>query len=286
MQTRRNVLIGAACAAAMLPGAGIARAAPPALFSSRRITVTTRGALARGGRDVLMIPGLASGAGVWNGTIARVPGHRYHLVQVRGFAGLAPDGNKAGPLLAPLADDIARYIREMRLAAPAIVGHSMGGTLAMMLALRPANSIGRLLVVDMLPDGAAMVGGTSAGFGFLAGQLNGYFTKTKAGRQMLADMVRQSRGGRDSDPQVIAQALSELAQTDLGPQLTKIACPMEVIYALPTDTQLRAAQGDRYRRAYAPARRARIRPIGPSGHMIMLDQPAAFANALANFLRE
>ena len=275
--TRRAVLTGAGTLflAAAMPA--LAVSATP--FTSRRITVTIRGA----GRDVLLIPGLASGPGIWNGAITAVPGYRYHLVQVRGFAGLAPDLNKTGPLIAPLVDEIARYVSSMGLSRPAVVGHSMGGTLAMMLALRGVAS--RAMVIDMLPAGAGMVGGTANGMGYLADQLSQYFTSTKAGRDMFAEMLARQPGAQGSDPDVIAHALTELAHTDLGPQLGKIGVPLRVLYAVPADTQIRANLVQQFRTAYAAARKAMLTPIGPSGHMVMSDQPKLFTGALAAFLK-
>ena len=81
-------------AAAMLPGAACAAGsatqqttaaaqAPRAPFASERIGVTVRGS----GPDVVLIPGLTSSPQVWESTIAAVPGYRYHLVHVSGFAG-------------------------------------------------------------------------------------------------------------------------------------------------------------------------------------------------------
>ena len=104
------------------------------------------------GRDVILIPGLTASKEVWRGAVAAVPGYRYHLIQVAGFAGAPARGNAgAGPMVAPLADEIARYIEANRLKRPAIVGHSMGGTLALMLAERHPELVGRTMVVDMLP---------------------------------------------------------------------------------------------------------------------------------------
>lgn len=266
---------------AVIAGGGALLAAPAwgAAFASRRIAVTVRGR----GPDVVLIPGLASSPGVWAGSIAAVPGYRYHLVQVRGFAGLAPDLNKSGPLVLPLAAEIARYIAAAGLKRPAVVGHSMGGTLAMMLALR--GVAGRVMVVDMLPDGAGMVGGTASGMGYLATQLSEYFTATKAGRQMFADMLGRMPGAQGSDPDVIAHALKELADIDLGPRLSSIAVPLQVTYAVAADVQTKAAQVQRYRAAYARAKSARLLPIGPGGHMLMTDQPTRFATAVRDFLK-
>lgn len=286
--TRRAALTlaTAGCMAIALDGP-LASAAPspstPA-FASRRIAVTVRGIRGAEGRDILLIPGLASGPSIWSSLTSRLSGHRLHLVRVAGFDGMTAGLNASGPLLGALTSELARYIREQRLSAPAVIGHSMGGTLALMLGLRADTRASRIMVIDMLPDGAGMVGGTSSGLGYLATQLNGYFTGTKAGRQLLAQMVRQTPSARNSDPAVIAQALTELAQTDLTEQVRRIPCPLAVLYALPSDASLARTQAQRYRTAYAKARSLRLEGIGPSGHMVMLDQPEKFADAVRSFL--
>ena len=272
---RRTLLLGAAAAAGALMFGSAALAAP---FVSRRIAVTVRGT----GRDVVLIAGLASGPGLWNGVMAALPGYRWHLVHVRGFAGLAADANASGPLIQPLADEIARYISAAGLRRPAVVGHSMGGTLAMMLGLK--GVAGRLMVVDMLPDGAAMVGGTARGMGYLADQLSQYFTGTKAGRSYLAQILAQAPGARGSDPDVIANALRDLANIDLGPQLGRISVPMEVVYATGADANQATQIGRNFRAAYAAKKDLTLTPIGPGGHVIMADQPARFSAAVKQFL--
>lgn len=232
----------------------------------------------------MLIPGLASSPAIWSSLVARLEGHRLHLVHVNGFAKRPAGANATGPLLDPLATDLARYIKAQGLRAPVIIGHSMGGMLALMLGLRTDVRPARIMVVDMLPDGAAMLGGTAQGYGYLAAQLNGYFTGTKAGRQMLTDMVRQTPGGRDSDPRVIAQALTELAQMDLTTKVRALTCPLTVIPALPGTSQLDSAQVQRYRAAYAGVKALTLAGIGPSAHQIMLDQPDKFVAVVKKFL--
>jgi len=273
--SRRTLLLSGAAAIAGLVAGGPALAAP---FSSGRIAVTVRGA----GRDVLLIAGLASGPGLWSGLMAATPGYRWHLVHVRGFAGLAADANASGPLVQPLADEIARYIKVAGLVRPAVVGHSMGGTLAMMLGLK--GMAGRIMVVDMLPEGAAMVGGTAQGMGYLANQLSQYFTGTKAGRAYLAQIVAGAPGAKGSDPDVIANALRDLANVDLGPQLGRIGVPMEVVYAVGADTTQAAQITRNFRSAYAAKKDLKLTPIGPSGHVIMADQPGRFNAVVKQFL--
>jgi len=288
MKSRNSMPTGRRALLVMLAGSLAAGLGPPMLraatepFTSERLRITRRGTRGPDGQDIVLIPGLASGPAIWNGLAGRLPGHRLHLVHVGGFAGLAPGANAKGPLLTPLADELARYIRSQSLRAPVVIGHSMGGVLALMLASRGAPAIGRAMVVDMLPEGAAMLGGTAQGFGYLADQLNGYFTGTKAGRQLLARTVAQTPGAEGSDPQVIAQALTELARTDMTSRLGAVRCPLEVVYALAADREVQARQ--RYRQAYARARQAKFTGIGPAGHMLMLDQPEKFAAAVRVFL--
>lgn len=279
--SRRRALssLAVVCGTLVLPTAALAVTERP--FASRRIVVRAQGT----GRDVILVPGLGSGPGIWNRLIRDVPGYRWHVVHVRGFAGLPAQANVEGPLLDPLADEIARYAVEAGLRKPAIVGHSMGGLLGLLIALRHPQVPGRLMIVDMLPAGAAMVGGTADGLGFLARQLRGYFTGTPAGRDAFAAILRDATpGGADSDPSVIAAALDELAGTDLGPRLPSIRMPITVVPAMAGDRALAAAALGRARNAYRGAPTARVVPVGPSGHMVMFDQPAKFAETVRQFL--
>src|SRR4030095_9096297 len=121
MERRRFLAIIAG--AAVLAGCASMRPIASAHFSSERISVETHGS----GSDVVLIPGLATSREVWSETIQAVPGYRYHLVEVAGFGGTDPKGNRAlGPLVRPLAEEVARYIRQQRLVRPALVGHSLG----------------------------------------------------------------------------------------------------------------------------------------------------------------
>ncbi|MDZ7895889.1 MAG: alpha/beta hydrolase [Sphingobium sp.] len=277
--SRRTLLTG--LASGILAGSR-ATGALPAPFWSQRVSTRVQGS----GPDVLLIPGLGSGPAIWNRAMRDVPGYRYHLLHVRGFAGLKADGNARGPLLTPIMEEIARYIAANRLQRPAVIGHSMGGTLAMMLALAHPDQVGRVMVVDMLPTGAGMIGGTASGMGYLGDQLFGYFTATEAGRRAFANMLRDyTPGGADSDPDVVAGALREMGHVDLTAQLRQLRAPLTVTYAVPSDAQLRQSQVRRFSTAYAGVKGAKLIPIGPSGHVIMDDQPGRFAEAMRGFLK-
>src|SRR5690606_40032442 len=124
-------------------------AAPaPALFQSSRILVETKGQ----GPDVVLIPGLASTSAVWARTAAALEGrYRVHLVTVRGFGETAPAGNAEGLVSAPVAAEIRRYIEEQGLRRPALIGHSMGGQVALRVAADAGDRIGKVMVVDASP---------------------------------------------------------------------------------------------------------------------------------------
>jgi N-formylmaleamate deformylase len=281
-------LLVAACAIATLSGfapAAPVRTAParPA-FAPTRFSVTVAGS----GPDVILIPGLAGSREVWRGSVAAVPGYRYHLVQVAGFAGAPARGNARGEVVAPLAEEIYRYIAANRLDRPALVGHSMGGTVALMVAARHPRRVGKVMVVDMLPQPAGLVGSTAAGVRGLADMLRD-LTGSPGGRDLVDSAIRmfgsQETGNTRSDPDVVSRATHELALTDLTPELPRISAPLTVVYA--SLDQTRRTSVDRtFRAAYAGARGARFVRIDDSGHMIMYERPRAFAAALTAFLRD
>ena len=273
-----------------------------AAFASDRIHVAVEGQ----GPDVIFIPGLSSSPTIWQGTVDHLNGaYRVHRIHVQGFAGAPAEGNASGPVAAPVAapvaEEIARYIREQGLNKPAVIGHSMGGTIGMMLAARHPDLVGRLMVVDMIPFMGAMFGppGTTAqsvipvADQVFAAQSTApreqYLTQAKAA---VTGMIKteSARPGplqdtETSDQQVSAAAFRELIVTDLRPELGKITAPVEVLYVKFNDPRMTDAITDAiYQMSFAALPGAKLKRIDDSAHFIMLDQPAAFYGDLDAFL--
>jgi N-formylmaleamate deformylase len=270
--------LGLACAGAAAPAPTPSAARP---FAPTRFSVVVQGT----GPDVILIPGLTGSRDVWKGSVAAVPGYRYHLIQVAGFANTPVRGNAQGDVVAPLAEEVARYIQSRGLRRPAIVGHSMGGTVAMMIAARHPSLPGKVMVVDMLPQPAGILGGDAVGMRGLADSLRD-LSATPGGRRLVESAIRlfgNPQGG--ADPDVTARATHELALTDLTSELPRIAAPVTVVYAS-LDPSRRVSDDARYRTAYARKRGVKLIRIDNSGHMIMYDQPARFRAELKAFLAD
>lgn len=271
----------AVAAAAVMPSRAFAA------FQPNRIHVAVRGS----GPDVVLIHGLSASRGVWNSTVAAMPAYRFHMVQILGFAGTAAGGNARGKVSAGVADEIARYIAANRLDRPAIVGHSMGGSIAMMVGARHPNQIGKVMVVDMIPAPARLSGAPSAATRPFARLLGGEIEGADRVRRDLKGLIGRFGSTNwletNSDAGVVGRSLEELLSTDLTPELPRIAAPLTVIYACPEPLQLSRPRIDRfYAAAYARRPGTRLIGVAGSGHNIMHDQPAAFRAALARFLSE
>lgn len=284
-----TALVLAACASA-----------PEARFSSDRISVVTRGS----GQDVIFIPGLSSSRDIWNTTAdALGAGYRVHLVQLNGFAGAPVGGAGEGPVAAPAAEEIARYIRETGLQRPAVIGHSMGGSIGVMLAARHPDAVGRLMVVDMFPFMGAMFGGPNATRETLtpiADQIRAAMVAAPQGvvspqtEATINSMVRTESArpqiiehSRTSDNTVSANAFHELIVTDLRPELANIDVPFATLYVIPPAAPITPEQYDMFMRAsYANIPQARIVKIENSYHFIMIDQFEPFMQEVRTFLAE
>ena len=263
------------------PLAAIAQPPRRPRFEPTRFSVRVEGS----GPDVILIPGLTSSRSIWRRAVEAVPGYRYHLLQVAGFAGEPARGNADGPVVRPLAAEIARYIESRGLSRPAVIGHSMGGTIGLMLAAQRPDLVGRLMVVDMTPQPTALYGGAAASQ--LAQGLQS-MVGSREGRQLLSSIVSAfsppAPAERNSDPDVVARAMHDLGTINLTADLPRLRAPLTVVYAAP-NPETRASVQRAFADAYRGARGARLVRIDDSGHMIMADQPARFAREMRDFLR-
>src|SRR5436305_566337 len=294
----RKMLFAAAMSAVLAancalpwPVAALARA-----FQPTRFTVTVEGS----GPDLILIPGLTSSRHVYDRAVASLGGHyRVHRLQVAGFGGEPARGNAAGPVLAPIVEELHAYIAGNHLRRPMVVGHSAGGLMALMLAQRHPEDVSRALIVDSLPF-YGMLFGPQATAESIAPQVAALrdaiaamdddawraqqgaaaarLASTAAGQ---AELVADSMA---SDRSVVARALYEDAITDMRPLLPTIRTPLTIVYAVnPFATE--ATYGQLMHSGYASAPNVRLIPVEPSYHFIMLDQPARFDALLGAFLR-
>ena len=113
---------------------------------------------------MILIPGLTSGREVWRATAGALPGYRYHLIQVSGFAGEAARGNRARAGRRP-ARRRARPLYRRPAPRPPGDHRPFDGRHAGDDGRRAPSRAGRrLMVVDMYPQPAGLFGGTAQSF--------------------------------------------------------------------------------------------------------------------------
>jgi pimeloyl-ACP methyl ester carboxylesterase len=260
-------------------------------FASREITVTTRGT----GPDVILIHGLGSNIGAWAETAETLDDrYRLHLVQIHGFGGMPRTSTDS--LLPAVAREVARYARESGLTGPAVIGHSMGGTIALMIAARNPGLAGRVMVVDMVPFMGVMFGqpdATAEALRPMAEQMRAQILNSDMLNQMVATMTRSEanrqkvlQSAKASDRNVVANAMHDLILTDLRPELPRLALPLTVLYVQPAAVPVPAEQFDAaMKQTYSAAPNVTMVRIDESNHYIQLDQPARFVAEVDAFMR-
>ncbi|MEO8737569.1 MAG: alpha/beta hydrolase [Edaphobacter sp.] len=270
-----------------------------ASFVPTRFTVVDAGTV--GKPDVILIPGLSSSRAVWDAEAKLLaPNYRLHLVQVNGFAGALAGPNATGPILPGMVDELHQYIVAGKMH-PAVVGHSLGGLLTLMLADAHPDDVSKIVIVDSLPfygmvfDPNATVATMAPNANAIHDQMLTMPADQFAAMQpmMVKNMVKDDAGGKAvaessiaSDRTVFANALLEDLQMDIRPEMGKIKAQTLMLY--PVDASISSVDPVKidavYHGAYAAMPNVKLVRIDDSRHFIMYDQPAKFDAAVEAFL--
>lgn len=281
----------------MILAAGIAEPATtmPAPATTDPFHVTVTGA----GRPLILIPGLLSGADVWDSTVAALQGEfELHVLTLAGFAGVPSTG--ADPFLASTRDALIAYITDHALERPILVGHSLGGFLAFWTAATAPELVGAVIAVDGVPYLAALgdttmtpdrarpqADGMRAMFSAMSSEALGMQTRL-AMSQQARDTVWHARGadwGATSDPATAGRAVAEMMTTDLRDDVARITTPVLLVMAagaLPPE--LRPAVLASYENQVARIPDARVEVAEDARHFVMLDEPDFLHRTIRGFL--
>lgn len=254
------------------------------------------------GRTIIMIPGLASAGATWDATVEHLSAHYRCLeLTLAGFAGVPPI---QGPLLTEARDQIAQYIRQNRLERPVIMGHSLGGSIALDLAAHDPDLVGPVIIVDSLPffAGAWFQADTLAkaeptidrmrkGMDGMTHAQWEAMTRSGASTNSMAASAKDQKTlidwGLESDQRTVTDAMIELVSTDLRPELNKIETPVLVIgtwVGLQTYGVTKDAATAEFKEQYSNVQHLEFVMAEKARHFVMWDDPAWFNIQVDGFL--
>ncbi|HXM18762.1 MAG TPA: alpha/beta hydrolase [Candidatus Tumulicola sp.] len=308
-----RVIAAAAVAATLAGAAQSARAAdigtnlpsPLARIEAGTLHVDKYGS---GTPAVILVPGLTCGPWVWESAInALAASHTVYAVTLPGFDGLPP----ATPPLLDAADaGLLQLITKEHLDRPVLIGHSLGGFLALRFAEEHSDLLRGAVTVDGWPVFPTYVNMTAeqrkAAARLTAGQVRDYKDFFAMGQQralmgLITDPQKVSQVASlaaKSDPDATAQYLEEMLQADLRPALGTIKVPVLALAPVPDKVP---ADWPDYAKAMTPdqltqaivqfdgslmggATSVTVKPIANARHFAMIDQPEAVNKALTDFL--
>jgi len=102
------------------------------------------------GRPMIFIPGLYCSGEVWKETVKHFSSHyTCYTLTLPGFAGQS--AIQSDSILVTIVHELADYIRQERIDKPVIVGHSLGGYMALAFGIYHPELAGDLVIVSSAP---------------------------------------------------------------------------------------------------------------------------------------
>lgn len=251
--------------------------------------VTTYG---KKGNAVVLLPGYASSPEVWQTTIARLQAnHRLYVLHFAGFAGKAP---AAQPAFEHWANVLTEWLRLLPEAEVTVIGHSMGGVMALWLAAELPHKVVKVVVVDALPCLSAlnnpsfqvdpdfsceasirqMTALSDSAFHAMQQQGAPWLVNDAAWQQKLVDWSKQS------DRYTLAAVYCSFLQTDIRPKLPQIKAKVLVQLEAPFAGYQSAIAAQ-----YEKLQGAQL-IYAPKGlHFVMIDAADWYFESLRAFLK-
>jgi len=238
------------------------------------------------GKPVILLHGLCGHAGEWAATASWLSkSHRVVVPEQRGHG--RSDRNPADVSRTAFVDDAVMWVEQLGLAPAVLVGHSLGGHTAFLLATRRPDLVRGLVVAEATPQVdpeasarvRAWLEAWPVPFTSHEQAIRFFGGNTLRAQVWLSGLEQRNvEFWPRFDTSVMLGALNEIACRSYWDEWGRIRCPVLVVRAqhgVPAeDTQ----------RMVELLRHARLVEIEKSGHDIHLDQPQRWRETLQEFL--
>lgn len=245
------------------------------------------------GSPVLMLPGFTSPGEVWDETIANISSdYEYHIITYAGFGDVPPIEM---PWYSTIKNELLEYINQRGLNGIILIGHSMGGNLAVDLAASLQDKISRVILVDaipcmrelMMPGIAAeqiqydspyneqVLGMNDEAFEQMAGMMSENMTMLPDKKELLKNWIL------NSDRETYVYGYTDLLKLDLRESLKAITAPVLILGAsFPDRDVVMSNFSDQYDNLSDKT----ILIAPESKHFVMFDAPEWFYENVNAFL--
>ena len=246
----------------------------------------------KGKQAIIFIPGFASSGDVWNETkTVFEKDFTCYTLTMAGFAGVKPQPN---PSFENWKNEIANYIKTNKIEKPILIGHSMGGGLALAIAADYPELIRKIVVVDALPclaalsdpsfkskennDCSAMVTQMTA-----MTDIQFYEMQKQTMPRLLGDASKLEMvvdWSVKSDRKTFAQMYCDFFNVDLREKISSVKCP-SLILLESYFVNLKPAIENQYK----SLKTANFQYANKGMHFIMYDDKDWYLGQLSNFLK-
>lgn len=247
------------------------------------------------GQPILLLPGFACTGAVWDETVAALS--KDYECHIFTFAGFGDVPAVELPWLPKIKSGLSQYVKDKELENPIIIGHSLGGTLALCLATEASNPFEQIIVVDGLPaSGALMIPNFNSdeiiydtpynkqmvemkeeSFKFMAQQMAQGMMLNTDKKALVTNWMLQA------DRETYVYGYTDLLKLDLREDLASISIPVTILAA--TSPYGKEMAKLTYNNQFSKLSNYTIHFAENAAHFIMYDQPEWFMKNLNNILQ-
>lgn len=238
------------------------------------------------GHDIVLIPGLMSDGRVWEATSKVLSEqNRVHIISISGFGRTPTKGSNS---IKGVEKELTQYIAT--LDKPTVVGHSIGGFLAMSIAINAPDSLSGVVSVDGLPFiGPIFTRNPNTKVSDISAQakyIKGHYAKLSK-KQLASEVARgiyiqaTSPSNQNlviemsslSHAKTVGKMMHGVMTTDLRPQLSKVKAKVLMLGAsgaMPNELGKDQVES-LYKQQFESLPSAQVKMNRNARHFIMLD---------------